>query len=92
MPVIISLAKGVEAALQLVPHIITPHKWYLIQVSSLLSLSLYKWVLKTLVLYFQDPSSSYGTADKGQRECLSDCLCAGCGFVINSSNCNHAFP
>ncbi len=26
MPVIISLAKGVEAALQLVPHIITPHK------------------------------------------------------------------
>ncbi|CAK9215893.1 unnamed protein product [Sphagnum troendelagicum] len=26
MPVIISLAKGVEAALQPVPHIITPHK------------------------------------------------------------------
>jgi len=62
MPVIISLAKGVEAA------------------------------LKTLVLYSQDPSSSYGTTDKGQRECLFDCLCAGCGFVIKSSNCNHAFP
>jgi hypothetical protein len=26
MPVIISLAKGVEVALQPVPHIITPHK------------------------------------------------------------------
>ncbi len=61
-------------------------------VSLSLSLSLYKWVLKTLVLYSQDPSSSYGTVDKGQRECLSDCLCASCGFVIKSSNCNHAFP
>ncbi len=42
MPVIISLAKGVEAALQPVPHIITPTQM-IVDTSQFSQVSLYKW-------------------------------------------------
>ncbi len=61
MPVIILLANGVEAALQPVPHIITPTQM-IVDTSQFshvsLSLFFYKWVLQTLVLHSQDTSSS----------------------------------